>query len=117
MTASGDVKGANLISEILQPQGGGRFASVRPQSSEMHLAGNVHLVYDFFSMTTQRPENADFTEWWYHDYLPGALSGTVTPTPLEKRPGGLNRIQEACTDILEGQSPKKLVLDPQEDDI
>ena len=117
MTASGDVKGANLMSEILQPQGGGRFASVRPQSSEMQLAGNVHLVYDFFSMTTQKPENADFTEWWYHEYLPGALSGTVTPTPLEKRPGGLNRIQEACTDILEGQSPKKLVLDPQEDDI
>lgn len=115
MTASGDAKGANALSEILQP-GGGTFASVRPQSDEMQLAGNVHLAYDFFSMTTQKPENAGFAEWWYHDYLPGALGGIVTPTPWEKRPGGLNRIQEACTDVLEGRSPKKLVLDPQVDD-
>ncbi|KAL4894281.1 chaperonin 10-like protein [Aspergillus ambiguus] len=116
MTASGDANGANAISEILQP-GGGTFASVRPQSDEMHLAGNVHLIYDFFSMTTQKPENAVFTEWWYNTYLPSALGGNVTPTPLEKRPGGLNRIQDACTDVLEGRSPKKLILDPQEDDL
>ncbi|KAH8432859.1 zinc-binding alcohol dehydrogenase family protein [Aspergillus melleus] len=115
MTASGDAKGSSALSEILQPDGG-TFASVRPQSSEMNLAKNVHLVYDFFSMTTQKPENGEFTEWWYGDYLPGALGGNVTPTPLEKRTGGLNSIQVACTDVLEGRSPKKLVLDPQEDD-
>nr|XP_001394807.2 alcohol dehydrogenase [Aspergillus niger CBS 513.88] len=115
MTASGDAKGANAISEILQPNGG-TFASVRAQSNEMNLAKNVRLVYDFFSMTTQKPENSNFTEWWYHDYLPGALEGKVTPTPLEKRTGGLNSIQEACTDVLEGRSPKKLVLNPQDAD-
>ncbi|GMG10715.1 unnamed protein product [Aspergillus oryzae var. brunneus] len=114
MTASGDAIGASALSEVLQP-GGGTFASVRPQSDEMHLAGNVHLVYDFFSMTTQKPENTAFTEWWYRDYLPGALGGNVTPTPLEKRPGGLNKIQEACADVLEGRASKKLVLDPQAD--
>ncbi|GKZ39012.1 hypothetical protein AbraIFM66950_011670 [Aspergillus brasiliensis] len=113
MTASGDANGANAISEILQPNGG-KFASVRPQSKEINLAQNVDLVYDFFSTTTQKPEYAEFTEWWYRDYLPGALGGNVTHTPLEKRPGGLNRIQEACTDVLEGRSPKKLVLDPRE---
>lgn len=115
MTASGDAKGANAISEILQPNGG-TFASVRAQSQEMNLAKNVRLVYDFFSMTTQKPENSDFTEWWYNDYLPGALEGKVTPTPLEKRTGGLNSIQEACTDVLEGRSLKKLVLNPQDAD-
>ncbi|KAI3003071.1 hypothetical protein CBS147346_5536 [Aspergillus niger] len=115
MTASGDAKGASAISEILQPNGG-TFASVRAQSNEMKLAKNVSLVYDFFSMTTQKPENSDFTEWWYNDYLPGALEGKVNPTPLEKRTGGLNSIQEACTDVLEGRSPKKLVLNPQDAD-
>lgn len=67
-------------------------------------------------MTTQKEKYGDFTEWWYREYLPGALGGNVTPTPLEKRPGGLNSIQEACTDVLEGRSPKKLVLNPQDPD-
>ena len=114
MTASGDAKGANAISDILQPAGG-KFASTRPKSEEMNLAGNVSLIYEFFSMTTQAPENADFTKWWYNDYLPVALAGGVTPTPLEKRPGGLRGVQEACSDVLEGRSPKKLVLNPQAD--
>ncbi|GAQ44580.1 hypothetical protein AtubIFM56815_004748 [Aspergillus tubingensis] len=114
-TASGDAKSANDISDILQPNGG-RFASVRAQSKEINLAQNVDLIYDFFSMTTQKEKYGDFTEWWYREYLPGALGGNVTPTPLEKRPGGLNSIQEACTDVLEGRSPKKLVLNPQDPD-
>ncbi|KAE8363585.1 hypothetical protein BDV27DRAFT_146023 [Aspergillus caelatus] len=80
MTASGDAIGTNTSSEVLQP-GGGTFASVGPQSNGTHLAENVHL---------------------YGDYLPGALGGNVTPTALEKRPGGLNKIQEACADVLEG---------------
>lgn len=113
MTASGDATSANAISEVLQPEGG-TFASVRAQSDEMKMPKNVQLVYDAFSMSTQKPENGVFTEWWYRDYLPGALGGNVTPTPLEKRAGGLNRIQDACTDVLEGHSPKKLVLDPWE---
>ena len=113
MTASGDTTSANAISEVLQPEGG-TFASVRAQSDEMKMPKNVQLVYDAFSMSTQKPENGDFTEWWYGDYLTGALGGKVTPTPLEKRAGGLNRIQDACTDVLEGHSPKKLVLDPWE---
>lgn len=78
MTASGDARSANPLSEILQP-GGGTFASVRPQSDEMHLAGNVHLVYDSFSMIAQKPENTAFMEWWYHTYLPNALAGNVIP--------------------------------------
>lgn len=41
----------------------------------MSLAGNVGLIYDFFSMTTQKPGNAGFTKWWYHDYLPVDLAG------------------------------------------
>ncbi|PYH68329.1 zinc-binding alcohol dehydrogenase family protein [Aspergillus vadensis CBS 113365] len=114
-TASGDAKSANAISDILQPNGG-RFASVRPQSKEINLAQNVDLIYDFFSMTTQKEKYGDFTEWWYREYLPGALGGNVNPTPLEKRTGGLNSIQEACTDVLEGRSPKKLVLNPQDPD-
>lgn len=69
MTAAGDAKGANAISDILQPEGGA-FVSTRPKSHEMNLAGNVNLLYDFPSMTTQKPENADFTEWWYRDHLP-----------------------------------------------
>ncbi|KAE8420587.1 hypothetical protein BDV36DRAFT_281279 [Aspergillus pseudocaelatus] len=91
MTASGDAIGTNTSSEVLQP-GGGTFASVGPQSNETHLAENVHL----------KPETTGFTEWWYGDYLPGALGGNVTPTALEKRPGGLNKTQEACADVLEG---------------
>lgn len=110
MLASGDAKSANAISDILQP-GGGTFASTRPKSDEMNLAGNVNLVYDYFSMATQKPENADFAKWWYHDYLPTALAGDVTPTPLEKRPGGLAGIQQACEDVIKGVSSKKLVLD------
>ena len=111
MTASGDAKGANAISDILQPEGGA-FASTRPKSDEMKLAGNVTLIYDFFSMTTQKPENADFTKWWYQDYLPVALAGNVTSTPWERRSGGLTGIQEACQDVIEGRSSKKLVLNP-----
>lgn len=114
MTASGDAKGAKSISDTLQPTGGA-FASTRPKSEEMNLAPNVRLVYDFFSMTTQKPENAGFSKWWYHDYLPAALAGGVTPTPLEKRAGGLDGIEQACQDVLGGQARKKLVLCPQED--
>ncbi|KAJ5496980.1 hypothetical protein N7463_008967 [Penicillium fimorum] len=114
MTASGDDKGANAISEVLQPSGG-RFASTRPKSEGMNLADNVSLIYDFFSTATQKAENRSFTSWWYRDYLPTALAGGVTPTPLEKRPGGLCKIQEACSDVLEGRSSKKLVLNPQND--
>ena len=112
--ASGDVKGANAISDILQPAGG-VFVSTRPQNDEMNLAGNVTLVYDFFSMTTQNPDHAEFSKWWYQEYLPEALSGRVVPTPLEKRPGGLRGIQDACTDVFEGRNSKKLVLNPHSD--
>lgn len=111
MTASGDAVGATAISEILQPAGG-KFASTRPKSEEMHLAANVSLLYDFFSMATQKVENEAFTAWWYGDYLPTALAGGVTPTPLEKRPGGLSGIQAACEDVAAGRSPKKLILSP-----
>ncbi|KNG84184.1 putative alcohol dehydrogenase [Aspergillus nomiae NRRL 13137] len=114
MTASGDAAGAHAISDILQPEGG-VFASTRPQSEEMHLADNVELLYDYYSMATQKPENAAFSKWWYEEYLPVALAGGVTPTPLEKRAGGLSGIQNACEDIINGRSPKKLVLNPQED--
>lgn len=111
MTASGDAKGAKILSDVMQPAGG-VFVSTRPQSPEMDLAGNVSLIYDFLSMSTQKPENADFTNWWYREYLPLALAGAVTPTPLEKRPGGLTAVQDACTDVLEGRSPKKIILNP-----
>ncbi|KFY29080.1 hypothetical protein V493_02565 [Pseudogymnoascus sp. VKM F-4281 (FW-2241)] len=111
MTASGDAKGATAISDILQPAGG-KFVSTRPKNEEMHLAANVSLLYDFFSMTTQREENAAFTTWWYSHYLPMALAGGVTPTPLERRSGGLHGIKEACEDVIAGRSPKKLVLSP-----
>lgn len=114
LLASGDAKGANAINDILQPAGG-KFVSTRPKSDGMNLDGNVSLIYDFLSMTTQKPENADFTKWWYDDYLPMALDRGVTPTPLEKRPGGLRGVQEACTDVLEGRSSKKLILNPQTD--
>jgi NADPH:quinone reductase-like Zn-dependent oxidoreductase len=111
MTASGDAKGATAISDILQPAGG-KFVSTRAKSDEMRLGDNVSLLYDFFSMATQKAENAAFTSWWYGDYLPAALAGGVTPTPLEKRPGGLSGIQAACEDVLAGRSTKKLVLSP-----
>lgn len=111
MTASGDAKGATAISDILQPAGG-KFVSTRPKSEEMHLAANVSLLYDAFSMATQKEENAAFTTWWYSDYLPMALAGGVTPTPLEKRSSGLNGIQGACEDVLAGRSRNKLVFSP-----
>lgn len=111
MTASGDSKGATAISDILQPVGG-QFASTRPENDEMKLASNVKLLYDFFSMTTQKEENRDFTRWWYDDYLPKALAGGVVPTPLEKRSNGLSGVQKACDDVLAGRSSKKLVLNP-----
>lgn len=109
LLASGDAKGVNAISDILQPRGG-TFATTRPKSDDMNLAGNVNLVYDYFSMATQKPENADFAKWWYQNYLPTALAGNVTPTPLEKRSGGLAGIQQACEDVIKGVSSKKLVL-------
>lgn len=111
MTASGDAKGATAISDILQPAGG-KFVSTRPKSEEMRLAANVSLLYDAFSMATQKEENATFTTWWYSHYLPMALAGGVTPTPLEKRSSGLNGIQAACEDVLAGRSSKKLVFSP-----
>lgn len=111
MTASGDAKGATAISDILQPEGG-QFASTRPENNEMTLASNVKLLYDFFSMTTQKEENGDFTRWWYDEYLPMALAGGVVPTPLEKRSNGLSGVQKACDDVLAGRSSKKLVLNP-----
>lgn len=113
LLASGDAKGVNAISDILQPRGG-TFATTRPKSDDMNLAGNVNLVYDYFSMATQKPENADFAKWWYQNYLPTALAGNVTPTPLEKRSGGLAGIQQACEDVIKGVSSKKLVLNIQE---
>lgn len=113
MTASGDAQSAMAISNVLQPTGG-NFASTRPKSEGTQLAANVNLIYDFFSITTQKAENAEFSQWWYKDYLPAALGGMVIPTPLEKRPGGLKGVQEACDDVLTGKSLKKLVLNPQE---
>ncbi|CAI7620610.1 unnamed protein product [Penicillium pancosmium] len=112
MSASGDVKGANAISDILQPFGG-EFASTHPKTEAMQLAPNVSLLYDLFSMATQKKENEGFTNWWYEDYLPLALAGGVKPTPLEKRSGGLYRVQEACDDILGGRNMSKIVLNPQ----
>lgn len=111
MTASGDAAGATAISNILQPEGG-QFASTLPQNDAMRLASNVKLLYDFYSMTTQKEGNENFTRWWYDDYLPKALAGGVAPTPLEKRPDGLAGVQKACSDVLEGRAPKKVVLSP-----
>lgn len=113
MTASGDVAGAHAISDILQPEGG-VFVSTRPQSKEMDLPDNVRLIYDFYSMATQKPENAAFSKWWYEDYLPASIAGGVTPTPLDKRSGGLSGIQNACEEVL-GRAGKKLILDPQDE--
>ncbi|OJJ65323.1 hypothetical protein ASPSYDRAFT_85295 [Aspergillus sydowii CBS 593.65] len=112
MSASGDAKSANAISQLLQPKGG-TFASTRGKTDDMNLPDNVTLEYDAYSMTTQKPENAEFSKWYY-GYLSSALDGGVTPTPLEKRAGGLAAIQQACGDVLDGKSSKKLVLNPQE---
>ncbi len=112
MSASGDAKSANAISQLLQLKGG-TFASTRGKTDDMNLPDNVTLEYDAYSMTTQKPENAEFSKWYY-GYLSSALDGGVTPTPLEKRAGGLAAIQQACGDVLDGKSSKKLVLNPQE---
>ncbi|KAL2829532.1 hypothetical protein BDW59DRAFT_159120 [Aspergillus cavernicola] len=72
MSTSGDAPAANTISDILQPTGG-VFAATRPKSDEMNLAANVELVYDAFNMVTQKPENEEFSRWFY-GYLSGGLA-------------------------------------------
>jgi NADPH:quinone reductase-like Zn-dependent oxidoreductase len=111
MSASGDPASATAISEILQPNGG-RFVITRPQNDQMRLAGNVEYIYDSLAWATQKPENSAFSIWWYNEYLPAALNGKVAPTPVEKRKGGLEGIQEACDDIIAGKHLRKLVLSP-----
>lgn len=110
MSASGDAASANAINEILQPQGG-RFVITRPRNDQMQIAENVEYIYDFLSMVTQKPENSEFSKWWYDEYLPSALAGKVVPTPFEKRNGGLGGIQQACDDLTGGKNVKKLILD------
>jgi hypothetical protein len=114
MSASGDAASANAINEILKPNGG-RFVMTRPKNDQIQLASNVEYIYDFLAQATQHPENAAFSKWWYDEYLPAALGGTVVPTPFEKRKGGLGGIQAACDDIVAGKHLAKLVLSPNDE--
>jgi hypothetical protein len=109
MSASGDPAGATAISEILQPNGG-RFVITRPQNDQMRVAGNVEYIYDYLSLTAQKPENFAFSNWWYNEYLPAALDGSVVPANSQKRKGGLEAIQEACDDTIAGKHLSKVVI-------
>lgn len=113
MSATADPKAVNAIGEIMQPNGG-EFVHVRPRSEEMILPNNVKMIYNSFSLLTQRPENAQLTEWWYETYLPMAMAGGIISTPVEKRKGGFKAIKQACEDVRTGVSSGKLVVNLQE---
>ncbi|KAL2046885.1 hypothetical protein N7G274_000903 [Stereocaulon virgatum] len=111
MTASGDPTSQQVLGRLLQPNGG-RFLSTR--AGEVGLPSNVERVYNTFEFATQKPEFSEYAHWWYTTYLPRAIGGTVEPTPIEKRSGGLKAIQAAAEDVLNGKAKNKIVIDPQE---
>ena len=110
MCAVADSAAVNAIGKIMQPAGG-RFVHVRPWNESMNLPGNVELIYKSFSLTTQGPTNPCFSSWWYGEYLPMAMAGSIQPTPVEKFPGGLKGLDAGCKKLLAGVSSTKLVLD------
>ena len=111
MTASGDPTSQQVLSNLLQPNGG-RFISTR--AGEVDLPGNVDRVYNTFEFATQKPEFNEYAQWWYTTYLPEAITGAVEPTPIEKRRGGLKAIQAAAEDVLTGKAKSKIIMNPQE---
>lgn len=111
MTASGDPTSQQVLSNLLQPNGG-RFISTR--AGEVDLPGNVERVYNTFEFATQKPEFSEYAQWWYTTYLPKAIAGAVEPTPIEKRSGGLKAIQAAAEDVLSGKAKSKIIMNPQE---
>jgi NADPH:quinone reductase-like Zn-dependent oxidoreductase len=112
-TASGDKNSQQALASLLQPSGG-VFASVA-RSDIGELPENVKLIYDAFSMATQREEFAEFAAWWYDEYLPKAISESlVQPGKYVVRRGGLAALQEASRDVLESKVKEKIVVNPQE---
>jgi NADPH:quinone reductase-like Zn-dependent oxidoreductase len=113
-TTSGDPTSQKALAELLQPDGG-KFASTL--KGEVNLPSNVERIYETFSTTTQKegPKFEKFRQWWYEDYLPKVIQEhTIEATAFEKRAGGLQGIQKAADDVLEGRAKAKLILNPQE---
>lgn len=112
LTASGDPKSQQTIASLLQPNGG-EFASTL--GGEVPLPDNVERIFESFERLVQLPHLKDYADWWFGDYLPKALNGSVEVSPFVKRKGGLAALQEAGDDVVAKKVKEKLVINPQED--
>jgi NADPH:quinone reductase-like Zn-dependent oxidoreductase len=111
-TASGDVPSQQALAALLQPKGG-RFASVL--GGAVDLPSNVERVYTAFSQAAQRAKYSTWRAWWYGEYLPTVLQeGLVEPAQFSKVAGGLAALHPASTEVFEGRTRGKLIVNPQE---
>jgi hypothetical protein len=108
---SGAAASFQVIAQLF-PAEGGSFASVLPDVSNV-LPPHVEVKFMTFSELTFKPENKEFLDWLFGDYLETqVLNGTYAPQRAGVRPGGLHGIQAAMDELLHGVEAQKLVLNP-----
>jgi NADPH:quinone reductase-like Zn-dependent oxidoreductase len=104
-----------LIARVLDAQGGGEFLSTMGVRNGVQLPKGVKGSFKQFLDEYLKPENQEFTEWLWWDYLENMLKGQTLDLLPVKVLGGLDKVQVAWGILERGEvSATKLVIHPQD---
>ncbi|KAI1628129.1 chaperonin 10-like protein [Exophiala viscosa] len=101
-----------VLAEYLTSIGGGSYNSLLAPDGPM--PANVQRKFAPYSLSMDKPENAEFRTWFYSELVPKGLgTGIIVPTRPQWINGGLDQAQKALDLMMEGKvSGKKLLMDP-----
>ncbi len=102
------------IGKVLAAQGGGHFLSTLGVRRETKLPAGVTGAFAQFLDDYLDPAKADFTRWWWWEYLETALrEGKLAPVSVDVQ-GGLNSVVGAWA-LLRGDkvSGTRLIIAPE----
>ncbi|POR31161.1 Uncharacterized protein TPAR_08622 [Tolypocladium paradoxum] len=104
------------IGEVLAAHGGGEFLSTMGVRSGVKLPDGVTGHFHQFVDDYLDPDNKQFTQWFWWDYLEKALANNqLKSVPLELK-GGLSQVSAAWDTLRDNKvSGKRLIIQPELD--
>lgn len=101
------------IGKVLAAHGGGTFLSTMGVRDGVQLPQGVSGKFAQYIDDFLNPENREFTEWVWWDYLEKVVSqGKLQSTPIEVK-GGLSQTKAAWNALKAGEvSGKRLIICP-----
>ena len=113
LAANDSAQDQNLLGAVLKAQGGGTILSTMGLRGGVVLPEGVTVTFAQFLDDYLVPENADFIEWVWWNYMENiARAGTVVTTKTQFA-GGLSNVQDAWDLLKSGSlSGTRLIIQP-----